>query len=110
MLVSNKMSYILTQTLSFLSTCEILLLNIKKLRLYNVLTECTSMQTNYNLNFQIYSILENLKQKHFNFLMLGVNKKSYIFRYQTLLRFNKMYYLVNGYRFTTPLPPPHPPP
>ena len=32
------------------------------------------MQTNWNHNFQIYSMLENLKQKFFNFLMLGVNK------------------------------------
>ena len=28
--------------------------------------------------------LENFKQKYFNFLMLAVNKKLQIFRYQTL--------------------------
>ena len=44
MLVSNKRSHLLTQTISFLSTCELLLLNIEKLILYNVLTECTSIQ------------------------------------------------------------------
>ena len=43
MLVSNKRSYVLTKTIRFLSTCERLLLNIKNLILYNVLTECTSM-------------------------------------------------------------------
>ena len=32
------------------------------------------MQTNWNHNFQIYSMLKNLKQNFFNFLMLGVNK------------------------------------
>ena len=45
MLFANKKSYVLTRTISFLSTRELLLLNIKKLILYNVLTECTSMQT-----------------------------------------------------------------
>ena len=43
MLADNKRSYVLTRKTSFLSTCEILLLNIKKPILYNVLTECTSM-------------------------------------------------------------------
>ena len=33
------------------------------------------MQTNWNRNFQIYAMLENLKQNFFNLLMLGVNKK-----------------------------------
>ena len=75
MLVGNKKSYVLTRTLSFLSTCELLLLIIKKLIPYNILTECTSVQTNQNLKFQIHSINEKLKQKYFNFLMLGVNKK-----------------------------------
>ena len=83
MLVDNKRSYILTPTISFLSTCELLLLNIKKLILCNVLTECTSMQTNFNLNVLIYSILENLKQKYFNFVMLDGNKKSKISHYLT---------------------------
>ena len=32
------------------------------------------MQTNWNHTFQYYSMLENLKQNFFNFLMLGVNK------------------------------------
>ena len=41
MIVSNKFSYALTQTIRFLSMCELLLLNIKKLILYNVLTKCT---------------------------------------------------------------------
>ena len=36
MVVGDKRSYILTQTVNFLSTCK----------LDNVLTECTSMQTN----------------------------------------------------------------
>ena len=76
MFVGNKRSYVLTQTISFLSTCELLLLNIKKLILYNFLTECTSTQINKNLKFWIQSILKNLKQKYLNFLMLGVNKKS----------------------------------
>ena len=39
MLVGNKMSYILTRTISFLGTCDLLSLNIKKLILFNVLTE-----------------------------------------------------------------------
>ena len=76
MFVGNKRSYVLTQTISFLSTCELLLLNIKKLILYNFLTECTSTQINKNLKFWIHSILKNLKQKYLNILMLGVNKKS----------------------------------
>ena len=46
MVVSNKRLDVLTQTISFLIICELLLLNIKKLTLYNVLTECTSIQTN----------------------------------------------------------------
>ena len=46
MLVGNKTLYVPTQAISFLSTCELLLLNIKKLIIYNVLIECTSMQTN----------------------------------------------------------------
>ena len=76
MLVGNQRSYVLTRAKSFLSTCELLLLNIKNVILYNFLTECTSMQTNYNLKFWIHSIFENLKQKYLNLLMLGVNKKS----------------------------------
>ena len=40
------MSYLLTQTISFLSMCELLLMNIIKLILYNILAKCTSMQTN----------------------------------------------------------------
>ena len=32
------------------------------------MTECTSMQTNWNPNFQIYSVIKNLKRKDFNFL------------------------------------------
>ena len=79
MLVGNKRSYVLTQTITFLNMCELLLLNIKKLTLYKVLTECTSMQTNSNPRFWIDSIVENLKQKYFNFLMLG-GKKSNIFQ------------------------------
>ena len=74
MLVGNKNLYVLTQTISFLSTYE-LLLNINNLILYNVLAESTSMQTNKNLKLRIHSILENLQQKHFNFLIFGVNKK-----------------------------------
>ena len=46
MLVGNERSYVLTQTITFLNMCELLLLNIEKLVLYKVLTECTSMQTN----------------------------------------------------------------
>ena len=42
------------------------------------------MQTNWNPKFQIHSMLKNLQQKYFNFPTLGVNKKSYIFGYQTL--------------------------
>ena len=76
MLVGNKMSNLLTQTISFLSTDELLLLNIRKLILYKVLTECISMHTNWNPKFRIHSILKNPKQKYCNFLMLGVNKKS----------------------------------
>ena len=34
------------------------------------------MQTNHNLNLKTYLILENLKQKYFLFLMVGVKKKS----------------------------------
>ena len=60
---------------------ELLLLNIKKLILYNILTECTSIQTNCNLKFRIHSIFENLKQKCFNFLIIGFNKDSWIFCY-----------------------------
>ena len=41
MLGGRKRSYVL----SFLGMCKILLLKIKKLILFNVLTECTSMQT-----------------------------------------------------------------
>ena len=74
MLVGNKRLHVLTRTISFLSACELLLLNIKKLILSNALTECPSMQTNWNLKLQIHSIHENLKQKYFNFLMLDVNK------------------------------------
>ena len=35
MIVSNKFSYVLTQTIRFLSMCELLLLNIKKLIRFN---------------------------------------------------------------------------
>ena len=35
--LGNTRSYVLTQTISFLSTCELLSLNIKKLITYNVL-------------------------------------------------------------------------
>ena len=73
MLVGNKRSYVLPQTISPLSTCKLLLLNIKKPILYNFLAECTSMQTNQNPKFRFHSTLENLKQKYFNFLMLGLN-------------------------------------
>ena len=45
MLVGNKKSYIITWTIS-LSTCELLSMNIKKLILYNALTEHASMQIN----------------------------------------------------------------
>ena len=34
------------------------------------------MQTNKNVKLLIHSILENLKEKYFNFLMTGVDKKS----------------------------------
>ena len=44
--VSNKSSYVLTQRIGFFSTCGFLLMNIKKLLLFTVLTECTSIQTN----------------------------------------------------------------
>ena len=44
MLVGNKKPYVLTQKVSFFSTCEVLLLNIKKLILYNISAECTSIQ------------------------------------------------------------------
>ena len=84
MLVGNKTSCVITRKISFLSMCKLLLLNIKKLIPYNFLTECTSIQMNQNPKFQIHSTLENLTQKFFNFLMLGVNKKSQIFCYQTL--------------------------
>ena len=56
--------------------CELLLLNIKKLILYNVLTDYTCMQRNWNPKFQIYSIIENLKQKYFNSSMLDESKRS----------------------------------
>ena len=56
--------------------CELLLLNIKKLILFNVLTDCTCMQRNWNPKFRIYSIIENLKQKYFDSLMLDESKKS----------------------------------
>ena len=46
MLVGNQWSYVLTRAISILSTCELSLLNIKNVILYNVLTECTSTQTN----------------------------------------------------------------
>ena len=42
MLVGKERSYVVTKA-SFLSTCELSLLDIKKLILYNVLTECESM-------------------------------------------------------------------
>ena len=45
-LMGYEMSYVLTQTIIFLSMCELLLLNIKKIILYNILTECTLMQIN----------------------------------------------------------------
>ena len=45
-LVGKRMSCVLKRTISFLSTCELLLLNIKKLIICNVSIECTSMQTN----------------------------------------------------------------
>ena len=32
------------------------------------MTECKSMQTNWNPKFQIYSVIKNLKRKDFNFL------------------------------------------
>ena len=44
--VGKKRSYVLIWTISYLSTIELLLMIIKKLILCNVLTECTSMQTN----------------------------------------------------------------
>ena len=46
MLMGYETSYVLTQTIIFLSMCELLLLNIKKLILYNILTECILMQIN----------------------------------------------------------------
>ena len=45
-LIDKKWSYLLIQIISFLSINELSLLNIKKLILYNVLTQCTSIQTN----------------------------------------------------------------
>ena len=45
-----------------------MLLNIKNIILYNFLTGCASMQTNWNLKFRVYSIIKDLKQKYFNFL------------------------------------------
>ena len=43
MLVGNARPFVLTWTISFLNTCELLLLNIEKLILYNILTERTLM-------------------------------------------------------------------
>ena len=44
-LVGDKRSYILTRTISFLSTCNLLLLSAKKLILYNILRKHTPVQT-----------------------------------------------------------------
>ena len=55
-----------------------------------------------DLKLWSHSILKNLKQKYFDFLMLGVNKKSQILRYPLLTevkgfsRFNKMYFSVSN--------------
>ena len=51
MLVGNKKSYVMTQIIRFLSKCELLFLDIKKLILYNFLTKCISMEINWNLKF-----------------------------------------------------------
>ena len=92
MFVGNKRSHVLSCT-SFLSMCVVLLPKIKKLILCNFLTDCTSMQTNSNPKFQIHSILENLQQKCFNFLMLGVNKKSQIFSLSDIKKLRNFYVL-----------------
>ena len=44
----NTKSYAkaLTLTISFLRTCKLILISIKKLTLYNVSTECTSVHKN----------------------------------------------------------------
>ena len=44
----NTKSYakVLTLTISFLRTCKLILISIKKLTLYNVSTECTSVHKN----------------------------------------------------------------
>ena len=44
MFANDKRSYLLTQAISFFTMCELLLLNIKKLIRYNVLTKRTSFQ------------------------------------------------------------------
>ena len=44
MLLGYKTSYVLTWTIDFLSMYKPLLLNTKKV--YKILTECTSLQTN----------------------------------------------------------------
>ena len=66
--------------------CKLSLQRIKKLILYNVLTECSSTQKNWILKLQIYSIIENLKQKCFNFFILGGSKKSLIFSLSVIKR------------------------
>ena len=60
--------------------CKLLLLNIKNVIVYNILTECTStsIHMDWNPKLRTYSIIENLKQKYFKFLMRGI-KKSHSF-------------------------------
>lgn len=59
MLVDNKRSYILTWTISFLSTCVLLLLNIKKVILFNIWKEyqCKQIRTQNLESVQYLEIL-----------------------------------------------------
>ena len=71
--------------------CKLLLLNIKNVIVYNILTECTStsIHMDWNPKLRTYSIIENLKQKHFKFLMRGIKKVHifFIIRYSKVQKF-----------------------
>ena len=51
------------------------------------------MQRNWNPEFRIYSIVENLKQKYFNSSMLDENKKSQNFSLSDIKKIRYFYVL-----------------
>ena len=110
MLVCNKKPCVLTQTLRFLSTCELLLLSITNLILYNIQQNVHECKQVKRWNSEFIQYLKILSKNILTFFCLVSIKNHRFFviiylRVETFLCFDKTssanMFLGNGYRFIT---------